>query len=102
MDLKIAVLPGDGIGPEIIDQAIKVINAVCKKYGHHVTYQYGLVGAVAIDKTGNPYPEETHRVCMESDAVLFGAIGDPRFDNNPKAKIRPEQGLLEMRKKLGL
>ena len=102
MDLKIAVLPGDGIGPEIIDQAIKVVNAVCKKYGHHVTYQYGLAGAAAIDKTGNPYPEETHRICMESDAVLFGAIGDPRFDNNPKAKIRPEQGLLEMRKKLGL
>lgn len=102
MDLKIAVLPGDGIGPEIIDQAIKVVNAVCKKYGHHVTYQYGLAGAAAIDKTGNPYPAETHRICMESDAVLFGAIGDPRFDNNPKAKIRPEQGLLEMRKKLGL
>lgn len=102
MDLKIAVLPGDGIGPEIIEQAIKVVNAVCKKYGHSVEYSYGLTGAVAIDKTGQPYPEETHRICLEADAVLFGAIGDPRFDNDPKAKVRPEQGLLEMRKKLGL
>lgn len=102
MDLKIAVLPGDGIGPEIIEQAIKVVNAVCKKYGHQIEYTYGAVGAAAIDKTGNPYPDETHRICMEADAVLFGAIGDPRFDNDPKAKVRPEQGLLEMRKKLGL
>lgn len=102
MDLKIAVLPGDGIGPEIIEQAIKVVNAIGKKYGHSIEYQYGVVGAAAIDKVGTPYPEETHRICMESDAVLFGAIGDPRFDNDPKAKIRPEQGLLEMRKKLGL
>lgn len=102
MNLKIAVLPGDGIGPEIIAQAIKVVNAVCQKQGHHIEYQYGLVGAAAIDQVGNPYPEETHRICMESDAVLFGAIGDPRFDNNPKAKVRPEQGLLEMRKQLGL
>ena len=102
MDLKIAVLPGDGIGPEIIEQAIKAIDATCKKYGHTVGYTYGSVGATAIDKTGNPYPEETHRICMQSDAVLFGAIGDPRFDNNPQAKVRPEQGLLAMRKKLGL
>lgn len=102
MNLKIAVLPGDGIGPEIIAQAIKVVNAVSQKQGHHIEYQYGLVGAAAIDQVGNPYPEETHRICMESDAVLFGAIGDPRFDNNPKAKVRPEQGLLEMRKQLGL
>lgn len=102
MDLKIAVLPGDGIGPEIIEQAIKVVNAIGKKYGHSIEYQYGAVGAAAIDKVGTPYPEETHRICMESDAVLFGAIGDPRFDNDPKAKVRPEQGLLEMRKKLGL
>ena len=64
MDLKIAVLPGDGIGPEIIEQAIKAIDATCKKYGHTVGYTYGSVGATAIDKTGNPYPEETHRICM--------------------------------------
>lgn len=102
MDIKLAVLPGDGIGPEIIEQAVKAVNAVCKIYGHSVNYTYGVVGAAAIDKTGNPYPEETHKICMEADAVLFGAIGDPRFDNDPKAKVRPEQGLLEMRKKLGL
>lgn len=102
MDLKIAVLPGDGIGPEITEQAVKVINSVCKKYGHSAEYTYGLAGAAAIDKTGKPYPEETHQICMAADAVLFGAIGDPRFDNDPKAKVRPEQGLLEMRKRLGL
>lgn len=102
MNLKIAVLPGDGIGPEIIAQAVKTVDAVCKKYGHTADYRYGVVGAAAIDQTGAPYPEETHRICMESDAVLFGAIGDPRFDNNPKSRVRPEQGLLEMRKKLGL
>ncbi len=102
MNLKIAVLPGDGIGPEIIEQAVRVVDAVGRSFGYHIDYRYGLAGAAAINRTGNPYPEETHRICMESDAVLFGAIGDPRFDNNPKAKIRPEQGLLEMRKRLGL
>lgn len=102
MNLKIAVLPGDGIGPEIIEQAVRVVNAVGRELGYDIDYRYGVVGATAIDLTGKPYPEETHRICMESDAVLFGAIGDPRFDNNPKAKIRPEQGLLEMRKRLGL
>ncbi len=102
MDLRIAVLPGDGIGPEIVEQAVKAINAVCTLYGHKVEYTYALVGAAAIDKVGNPYPEETHQICMDADAILFGAIGDPRFDNNPKAKVRPEQGLLAMRQKLGL
>ena len=102
MKLKIAVLAGDGIGPEIVEQAIKVIEAVCAVKGHVTEYKEGLVGAVAIDKTGNPYPEETHNICMEADAVLFGAIGDPRFDNDPKARVRPEKGLLEMRQRLGL
>lgn len=102
MNLNIAILPGDGIGPEIIEQAVKATNVVCKKYGHSINYRYGLVGADAIDKTGSPYPEETHDLCMESDAVLFGAIGHPKYDNDPSAKIRPEQGLLAMRKKLGL
>ncbi|MCQ2211439.1 MAG: 3-isopropylmalate dehydrogenase [Paludibacteraceae bacterium] len=101
-NLKIAVLPGDGIGPEVIDVAVKVMKAVCNKMGHKVSFQYGEVGAVAIDKYGNPYPDETHEICEASDAVLFGAVGDPRFDNNPNAKVRPEQGLLAMRKKLGL
>lgn len=102
MNLNIAVLPGDGIGPEIIEQAMKAINAICRKYGHELTSREALVGAVAIDKTGNPYPDETHTICMESDAVLFGAIGSPKYDNDPSAKIRPEQGLLAMRKQLGL
>lgn len=102
MDIKIAVLPGDGIGPEIIEQAMKVVKAVCQKFNHSLEYNYALTGAVAIDKVGDPYPAETHELCMNSDAVLFGAIGDPRFDNNPKAPVRPEQGLLRMRKQLGL
>ncbi len=102
MKLNIAVLPGDGIGPEIVKQAQKVIDAIAVKYGHEVNYTNALVGATAIDKVGNPYPEETHNICMQADAVLFGAIGDPKYDNDPKAKVRPEQGLLAMRKKLGL
>ncbi|MFB6343372.1 3-isopropylmalate dehydrogenase [Saccharicrinis sp. FJH62] len=102
MKLNIAVLPGDGIGPEIVDQALKVTKAVCAKFGHELTYEFGITGASAIDKVGEPYPDTTHELCMNSDAVLFGAIGDPKFDNNPKATVRPEQGLLLMRKKLGL
>ena len=102
MELKIALLPGDGIGPEIIDQAVGVLNAVEAKYGHKFTYTKALVGACAIDATGNPYPDETHEICLTSDVVLFGAIGDPKYDNNPTSKVRPEQGLLAMRKKLGL
>lgn len=102
MDLKLAILPGDGIGPEIMEQALKVVKAVCRRFGHKMTYDYALTGASAIDAVGDPYPPETHELCMKSDAVLFGAIGDPRFDNNPKAPVRPEQGLLRMRKQLGL
>jgi 3-isopropylmalate dehydrogenase len=102
MKVKIATLPGDGIGPEIIEQAVNVLKAIEKKFNHQFEFNFGLVGAIAIDKTGNPYPDETHELCMNSDVVLFGAIGDPRFDNDPKAKVRPEQGLLAMRKKLGL
>lgn len=100
--MKIAVLPGDGIGPEITKVALDVTMAVCKKFGHKLEYTYGKVGACAIDEVGNPYPDATHELCMQSDAVLFGAIGHPRFDNDPSAKVRPEQGLLAMRKKLGL
>ncbi|MCW3785055.1 3-isopropylmalate dehydrogenase [Plebeiibacterium sediminum] len=102
MKLNIAVLAGDGIGPEIVAQAQKAIDAVATKFNHEVEYTSALVGACAIDQVGNPYPDETHEICMNSDAVLFGAIGDPKFDNDPKAKVRPEQGLLAMRKKLGL
>lgn len=102
MKLKIAILPGDGIGPEIINVAQGVVEAVCTKFGHEPNCRKALVGACAIDETGSPYPEATHRLCMESDAVLFGAIGSPKYDNDPSAKIRPEQGLLAMRKQLEL
>lgn len=102
MKLNIAVLPGDGIGPEIIEQALQVTQSVCRKKGHELDFEYGLVGACAIDEVGNPYPQSTHDLCMRSDAVLFGAIGDPKYDHNPSAKVRPEQGLLAMRKQLGL
>lgn len=102
MEFKIAKLPGDGIGPEIVEQAVKVLSAVGTRYNHKFHYEFGLTGAIAIDQTGDPYPDETHQICMNSDAVLFGAIGDPKYDNNPKAKVRPEQGLLAMRKKLQL
>lgn len=102
MKINLAVLPGDGIGPEIVAQAMKTVKAVCKKFGHELTYEYAVTGAAAIDQTGDPYPAETHDLCMKADAVLFGAIGDPKYDNNPKAPVRPEQGLLRMRKQLGL
>ncbi|MDR3250402.1 MAG: 3-isopropylmalate dehydrogenase [Tannerella sp.] len=102
MKLNMAVLPGDGIGPEIIEQAMKSVKAICAGFNHTLTSETALVWACAIDVTGNPYPDATHELCMQSDAVLFGAIGSPKYDNDPKAKVRPEQGLLAMRKKLGL
>lgn len=102
MHFNIAVLPGDGIGPEISATGVSVMDAVCKKFGHTAEFSYGLVGADAIDKTGDPFPAETLKLCKESDAVLFSAVGDPKYDNDPTAKVRPEQGLLAMRKQLGL
>jgi len=102
MKLKIAVLAGDGIGPEISAVGVDVMTAVCKKFGHDVSYEYAICGADAIDKVGNPFPDETFEACKRADAVLFSAVGDPKYDNNPKATVRPEQGLLAMRKKLGL
>ncbi len=102
MKLKIAVLPGDGIGPEVTEQAIKALNAIATEFNHNFTFSYADVGAIAIDKSGEPLPDETLRLCENSDAVLFGAIGDPKYDNDPSAKVRPEQGLLQLRKSLGL
>ena len=102
MKLKIAVLAGDGIGPEISKVGVDVMNAVAKRFGHEITYTQAICGAAAIDEVGDPFPEETFRTCQEVDAVFFSAVGDPKFDNNPAAKVRPEQGLLAMRKKLGL
>lgn len=102
MKLNIAVLAGDGIGPEISAQGVAVMKAVCNKFGHEVHYKEALVGAAAIDAVGDPFPEPTYNICKEADAILFSSVGDPKFDNNPNAKVRPEQGLLAMRKKLGL
>lgn len=102
MEKKIAVILGDGIGPEVTQQSIKVLNAVAHRFGHVFHYNYGIMGADAIDKTGNPLPDETIATCLDSDAILFGAIGHPKYDNDPTAKVRPEQGLLKLRKELQL
>ncbi len=102
MKLNFAVLEGDGIGPEIMPQAIGVLDAIAKKFNHEFTYTPALCGAHGIDACGDPYSPETHAVCMAADAVLFACVGDPRFDNDPTLKVRPETGLLAMRKQLGL
>ncbi len=102
MKKKIAVIEGDGIGPEVTKQSIRVLNSIADTFGHEFTYAYCLMGADAIDKTGNPLPDETIEICLKSDAILFGAIGHPKYDNDPTAKVRPEQGLLKLRKSLQL
>ncbi|MHC5202268.1 3-isopropylmalate dehydrogenase [Myroides sp. LJL119] len=99
---NIAVLPGDGIGPEVIKETTKVLDIVATHYNFELHYHYGAIGAIAIDQTGEALPQKTLKACKGADAVLFGAIGDPKYDNNPQAKIRPEQGLLALRKELGL
>ena len=101
MKLNIAVLSGDGIGPEIIEQAVKVLTAIAQKFKHEFSFTKALVGAIAIDKTGNPLPEETLQICKNADAVLFGTVGDPKYDDLDISN-RPEQGLLKLRKHLGL
>ena len=98
----IAVLSGDGIGPEVTEQAIKALRAIEKAFGHEFVFENALVGAVAIDETGDPLPAATIELCHKSDAILFGAIGHPKYDNDPNAKVRPEQGLLKLRKSMGL
>jgi 3-isopropylmalate dehydrogenase len=102
MQKHIVVIEGDGIGPEVTRQAIKVLNAVAQAGGHEFTYSYHLMGACAIDKNGNPLPDETIEAALNSDAILFGAIGHPKYDNDPSARVRPEQGLLKLRKSLQL
>ena len=99
---KIAVLPGDGIGPEVIRVATGVLKAVEERFGHDFTLTYGEIGATAIASAGDPFPENTEEICRSSDAILFGAIGTPEYDNNPAVRMRPEEGLLRMRKTLGL
>lgn len=102
MKKKIAVIEGDGIGPEVTRQSLRVLNTIAETYNHEFDYTYCLMGADAIDKTGSPLPDETIEVCLNSDAILFGAIGHPKYDNDPTAKVRPEQGLLKLRKSLQL
>ena len=102
MKLNIAVLAGDGIGPEISVQGVAVMQAVGQRFGHEFTFNDALVGAAAIDAVGDPFPEATYETCRTANAVLFSAVGDPKYDNDPAATVRPEQGLLAMRKKLGL
>jgi 3-isopropylmalate dehydrogenase len=102
MKLNIAVLPGDGIGPEVTAQAVKVLKAIAMEFNHIFTFDHALLGASAIEKTGSPLPEETISICEKADAILFGAIGNTSYDLDPNAKIRPEQGLLGLRKTLDL
>lgn len=99
---RIVVLPGDGIGPEVCGEAVRVLHAVADRFGHAFHFDYQLMGACAIDATGSPLPDATLAACRQADAVLLGAIGDPKYDNNPAAPVRPEQGLLRLRKELGL
>jgi 3-isopropylmalate dehydrogenase len=101
MNAQIVVLPGDGIGPEIVDEARKVLEAVGQRRGHSFRFESHLIGGAAIDRTGQPLPAETLESCKRADAVLLGAVGGPKWDD-PQAKVRPEQGLLGIRKALGL
>ena len=101
MQAKITLLPGDGIGPEVIAEAVKVLNAVGQKFGHTFEFTEALAGGIAIDQTGDPLPTESLEACRQADAVLLGAVGGPKW-SDPKAKVRPEQGLLKLRKELGL
>lgn len=102
LNKRIAVLAGDGIGPEVCQEAVRVLKAVSEKFGHEFTFDRQPMGACAIEATGDPLPDQTLEACYLADAILLGAIGDPKYDNNPAAKVRPEQGLLKLRKSLGL
>jgi 3-isopropylmalate dehydrogenase len=99
---KIAVLPGDGVGPEVINPAVRVLDAVAHKYGYHFEFTFGSIGADAIEKSGTPLSDATLADCIKSDAVLLGAVGHPKYDIDPTLPVRPEMGLLKIRKELGL
>ena len=102
MQFSLAVLPGDGIGPDVTAEAVKVLEAVGSRFGHDFRLDYGLVGGVAIDKTGQALTGDTLKMCRSAQAVLLGAVGDPKWDSNPGARVRPEDGLLALREGLGL
>ncbi len=101
MKARIVTLPGDGIGPEVVAEGVKALQAVAARYGHRFTFEEGLIGGCAIAATGSPLPEETLDACRQADAVFMGAVGDPRYDD-PRSPVRPEQGLLGLRKGLGV
>lgn len=101
MQAKITLLPGDGIGPEVVAEGVKVLKAVGEKFGHTFEFTEALAGGIAIDETGNPLPDETLAACRQCDAILLGAVGGPKW-SDPKAEVRPEAGLLRLRKELGL
>ncbi len=102
MKKKITILPGDGIGKEVTASGKKVLEQIAECFGHEFVFDYAMIGHEAIEATGNPLPEETLTKLKNCDAILFGAVGHPKYDNDPHAKVRPEQGLLKMRKELGL
>jgi 3-isopropylmalate dehydrogenase len=102
MEARIVTLPGDGTSPEVVAEAVKVMTKVGAVYGHTFEFEPALIGGAAIDATGEPLPAETLERCRASDGVLLGAVGDPKFDNDPRAKVRPEQGLLGLRKGMGV
>lgn len=101
MQAKIALLPGDGIGPEVVAEGVKILRTVAEKFGHTFEFTESLIGGIAIDRTGSPLPAETLAACRASDAVLLGAVGGPKW-SDPRASVRPEQGLLGLRSELGL
>src|SRR5215467_7043340 len=100
MRLRITSLPGDGIGPEVIQQAVRVLEEVARKFGHQLDLTEKEIGGSALKAHGDPLPQETIKICLGSQAVLLGAVGDPAFDKNPQ-HLRPEAGLLRLRKELG-
>jgi 3-isopropylmalate dehydrogenase len=102
MKKKITILPGDGIGKEVTESGKKVLEQIAECFGHEFSFDEALIGHEAIVATGNPLPDETLKKLKNTDAILFGAVGHPKYDNDPSAKVRPEQGLLKMRKELGL
>src|SRR5688500_6878517 len=102
MKKKITILPGDGIGKEVTACGKKVLEQIAECFGHEFTFDSGLIGHEAIELTGTPLPEETLAKLNNCDAILFGAVGHPKYDNDPTLAVRPEQGLLKMRKELGL
>src|SRR5260370_28248966 len=101
MERHVLILPGDGIGVEVTREAVRVLERVTAKFGHKLSHKEGLLGGVAIHKTGSPFPPETEKLALEADATLMGAVGLPEFDNAPPEK-RPEKGLLAIRKALGV